>query len=107
MPDCGTISPGLCSCTTVILRIELIFETERNRAGFRAGLFLREPLKPQALPPCPHPGFKHAIVDGHRAQPPPDQRGGYGMIRRSPPRKISYFEPVAPRLARNTVIEST
>jgi hypothetical protein len=29
------------------------------------------------------------------------------MIRRSPPRKLSYFEPVAPRLARNTVIEST
>ena len=29
------------------------------------------------------------------------------MARRSPPRKVSYFEPVAPRLARNTVIEST
>jgi hypothetical protein len=29
------------------------------------------------------------------------------MARRSPPRKASYFEPVAPRLARNTVIEST
>src|SRR6201982_1530652 len=25
---------------------------------------------------------------------------------RSPPRKVPYFEPVAPRLARNTVIES-
>jgi hypothetical protein len=24
-----------------------------------------------------------------------------------PPRKVTYFEPVAPRLARNTVIEST
>jgi hypothetical protein len=29
------------------------------------------------------------------------------MIRRTPPRKVRYFEPVAPRLARNTVIEST
>jgi hypothetical protein len=28
------------------------------------------------------------------------------MARRSP-RKVTYFEPVAPRLARNTVIEST
>ena len=24
---------------------------------------------------------------------------GYGMIRRSPPRKVTYFEPVPPRLA--------
>jgi len=29
------------------------------------------------------------------------------MTRRSPPRKVSYFEPVLPRLGRNTVIEST
>ena len=29
------------------------------------------------------------------------------MARRSPPRKITYFEPVPPRLARNTIIEST
>ena len=29
------------------------------------------------------------------------------MARRNPPRKVRYFEPVAPRLARNTVIEST
>ena len=29
------------------------------------------------------------------------------MARRSPPRKATYFEPVLPRLARNTVIEST
>jgi hypothetical protein len=29
------------------------------------------------------------------------------MARRSPPRKATYFEPVAPRLARNTIIEST
>ena len=28
------------------------------------------------------------------------------MARRSPPRKVTYFEPVPPRLARNT-IEST
>jgi hypothetical protein len=27
--------------------------------------------------------------------------------RRSPPRKVTYFEPVPPRLARNTIIEST
>ena len=29
------------------------------------------------------------------------------MAHRSPPRKVTYFEPVVPRLARNTVIEST
>jgi len=29
------------------------------------------------------------------------------MVRRSPPRKVAYFEPVAPRLGRNTIIEST
>jgi hypothetical protein len=29
------------------------------------------------------------------------------MLRRSPPRKVTYFEPVPPRLARNTVIVST
>jgi len=29
------------------------------------------------------------------------------MARRTPPRKVTYFEPVAPRLARNTIIEST
>jgi hypothetical protein len=28
------------------------------------------------------------------------------MARRSPPRKVTYFEPVLPRLARNTIIES-
>ena len=26
---------------------------------------------------------------------------------RRPPRKVTYFEPVPPRLARNTIIEST
>jgi hypothetical protein len=29
------------------------------------------------------------------------------MVLRSPPRKVTYFEPVPPRLARNTIIEST
>jgi hypothetical protein len=29
------------------------------------------------------------------------------MARRSPPRKVTYFEPVPPRLARSTIIEST
>jgi hypothetical protein len=29
------------------------------------------------------------------------------MARPSPPRKVTYFEPVPPRLARNTIIEST
>jgi hypothetical protein len=29
------------------------------------------------------------------------------MARRSPPWKVTYFEPVLPRLARNTIIEST
>ena len=29
------------------------------------------------------------------------------MARRTLPRKVTYFEPVPPRLARNTIIEST
>ena len=29
------------------------------------------------------------------------------MARRRPPRKVTYFEPVPPRLAHNTIIEST
>src|SRR5215813_4689562 len=29
------------------------------------------------------------------------------MSRRSPPRKVTYFEPVLPRLARNIIFEST
>ena len=29
------------------------------------------------------------------------------MARRSPPRKVTYFEPVPPRLARDTIIGST
>jgi hypothetical protein len=29
------------------------------------------------------------------------------MARRSPPRKVTYFEPVPPRLARYTIVEST
>src|SRR5580704_2774424 len=29
------------------------------------------------------------------------------MARRSPPRKVTYFEPVVPGLGRNTIIEST
>jgi len=29
------------------------------------------------------------------------------MARRSPPRKVTYFEPVLPSLARNTIIGST
>jgi len=29
------------------------------------------------------------------------------MARRNPPRKVTYFEPIAPHLARITIIEST
>jgi hypothetical protein len=29
------------------------------------------------------------------------------MGRRPPPRKVTYFKPVSPRLGRNTIIEST
>jgi hypothetical protein len=37
----------------------------------------------------------------------PDHEEDYGMAHRNPPRKVTYFEPVPPRLARNTIIEST
>jgi hypothetical protein len=39
--------------------------------------------------------------------PAPDPTRRISIARRSPPRKVTYFEPVAPRLARNTIIEST
>jgi hypothetical protein len=29
------------------------------------------------------------------------------MARRTPPRKVTYFEPVPPRFARNTILETT
>src|SRR6516162_2497459 len=38
---------------------------------------------------------------------PPDLTRRNGMARRNPPRKVTYFEPIPPRLARNTIIEST
>src|ERR1700737_1100298 len=38
---------------------------------------------------------------------PPDLTRRNGMARNRPPRKVTYFEPVPPRLARNTIIEST
>jgi hypothetical protein len=38
---------------------------------------------------------------------PPDRTRRNGMARYSPPRKVTYFEPGPPRLARNTIIEST
>jgi hypothetical protein len=47
----------------------------------------------------------HRIED--RAHPTSDLTRGNGMTRRTPPRKVTYFEPVPPRLARNTIIEST
>src|SRR5207245_7484509 len=42
----------------------------------------------------------------HRAHQP-DRTRRNGMVRRSQPRKVTYFEPIPPRLARNTIIEST
>jgi hypothetical protein len=40
-------------------------------------------------------------------RPAPDATRRNGMAPRIPPRKVTYFEPVPPRLARNTIIEST
>ena len=37
----------------------------------------------------------------------PELTKGNGMARRNPPRKVTYFEPVLPRLPRNTIIETT
>ena len=47
----------------------------------------------------------HALILS-TASSAPDERGGTGWPR-SPPRKVTYFEPVPPRLASNTIIEST
>src|ERR1700731_4027648 len=51
------------------------------------------------------PGRSPHIKAQPRRLPDPTRRNG--MARRNPPRKVTYFEPVAPRLARNTIIEST
>src|SRR5437899_7554406 len=53
----------------------------------------------QAGPFCPH-RIEHLAH-------PLDLTRRNEMARRSPPRKVTYFEPVPPRLARNTIIEST
>src|SRR5215471_13939737 len=47
---------------------------------------------------------RHRIEDLAR---PSDRTRRTGMTRSRPPRKVTYFEPVPPRLARNTIIEST
>src|SRR5439155_16638611 len=50
------------------------------------------------------------VVCPHRIKDlahPPNRTTRNGMARRCPPRKVTYFEPVPPRLARNTIIEST
>src|ERR1700761_2419473 len=46
------------------------------------------------------------VFSPHRTRAHPNMRR-HGMARRSLPRKITYFEPIPPRLARNTIIEST
>src|SRR3984893_8558107 len=58
------------------------------------------------------PGNRHArrTVRPRRIEDlahPPDLTRRNGMARRSPPRKVTYFEPVPPRLAGNNIIEST
>src|SRR5690349_5972304 len=52
MPDCGTISPGLYSCATVVLRSNLatIPETGCNRTTFRPGLSPAIPLQNSISP---------------------------------------------------------
>src|SRR5271165_5615650 len=65
------------------------------------------PTKPRSGPRKggPGPPCRHRIEDPCAPHPDPTRRNG--MARRSPPRKVTYFEPVPPRLARNTIIEST
>src|SRR6202040_3304005 len=64
-----------------------------------------------AYPTCRGDTHAGRTVSSHIAlrvlRPAPDPRRRNGMARRSPPRTVTYFEPVPPRLARNTVIEST
>src|SRR6202040_1910175 len=64
-----------------------------------------------AYPTCRGDTHAGRTVSSHIAlrvlRPAPDPRRRNGMARRSPPRKVTYFEPVPPRLARNTIIEST
>jgi hypothetical protein len=67
--------------------------------------------------PWPQPGSTRTspieLVDGSIAATSAGHshagvaRGGTEMTRRTPPRKVTYFEPVPPLLARNTIIEST
>src|SRR6266446_7670695 len=59
----------------------------------------------QAIPMHAGAFCRHRI--GEPCAPHPDLTRRNGMARRSPPRKVTWFEPVPPRLARNTIIEST
>src|SRR6516165_8903064 len=63
-----------------------------------------------AYPPCTGNMQAGPAVCRHRIEdlaPPLDGTRRTGMSRSRPPRKVTYFEPVPPRLARNTIIEST
>ena len=47
---------------------------------------------------------RHRIED---LAPPLDGTRRTGLTRSRPPRRVTYFEPILPCLARNTIIEST
>jgi hypothetical protein len=53
-----------------------------------------------------HPALTVAYHIGN-LRPALTRGGGYGIARRRPPRKVTYFEPVLPRLPRNSIIESS
>jgi hypothetical protein len=52
-------------------------------------------------------GYPPDGIELETSRTAPDLTRRNGMARRRPPRKVTYFEPVPPRLARNTIIEST
>ena len=60
-----------------------------------------------SAPLCPAGALASVELSSHIEHRTLTERGGTEFARRSLPRKVTYFEPVPPRLARNTIIEST
>src|SRR5690348_4645246 len=105
MPDCGTISPGLYSWPG----LSSASNWKRHATGPRSGRDFCATADRYRGSLAAVPAFR-ALAIPYRTDinaPALDRTRRNGMARRIPPRKVRYFEPVAPRLARNTVIEST
>jgi hypothetical protein len=100
---CGKLSPVKLKLYGVVLQNIKVFGISVAPQPSRVS---REPIRT-----APDRSYQEQHASAYRerliaGQQPIDfgdvMRGGYGMARRSPPRKVTWFEPVPPWLARNT-----